>query len=83
MIKNIYSMFDKKLERYNQPGFAADDKEIMISISRAMKDKTQFLYLNRDDLAIYCVGSFDDKTGIIEALNVPRLVCDCYSLSED
>ena len=83
MIKNIYSMFDKKLERYNQPGFADDDKEIMISISRAMKDKTQFLYLNRDDLAIYCVGSFDDKTGTIESLNVPRLVCDCYSLSED
>lgn len=83
MEKNIYSMFDKKLERYNQPGFADDDKEIMISISRAMKDKTQFLYLNRDDLAIYCVGSFDDKTGTITALPVPRLVCDCYSLVED
>lgn len=83
MEKKIYSLFDKKLERFNQPGFADDDREIMISISRAMKDKTQFLYLNRDDLAIYCVGSFDDKTGTIQSLAVPRLVCDIYSLSED
>lgn len=83
MIKQIYSIYDKKIERYNLPGFNEDDKECMISIQRALKMKNEFLYMNRDDLAVYCLGEFDDKTGIISALNVPRLVCDVSNLCED
>ena len=83
MEKKLYSIYDKKLERYNVPGFEDDDKTIMISLSRALKDKSQFLYQNRDDLALYCLGSFDDKTGILNALPVPRLVCDISNLTED
>lgn len=83
MIKKLYSIYDKKLERYNLPGFNEDDKECMLSLQRAMYDKNEFLFKYRDDLACYCLGEFDDKTGILCALPVPRLVCDISSLTTE
>ena len=80
MTKNLYSIYDKKLERYNDPGFAEDDHTIMVSLQRAAKDKNSFLYINSDDLALYCVGTFDDKIGKITTPNEPRLVCDVANL---
>ena len=83
MEKKIYSIYDKKLKRYNVPGFDDDDNTIRIGLSRQLKNKNEFLYVNRDDLALYCLGSFDDKTGILCANAVPELVCDISNLTED
>lgn len=83
MEKNLYSIYDKKLERYNVPGFDDDDKNIMVGLSRQLKDKSQPLYINRDDYALYCLGTFNDQTGVINALSVPRLVCDISNLTEE
>ena len=80
MIKNLYSIYDKKLERFNVPGFDDDDHTIMVSLQRAAKDKTSFLYINADDLALYCLGEFDDKTGKITIPDAPRLVCDVSNI---
>lgn len=80
MVKNLYCIYDKNLERYNEPGFDVGDKEITINIKRAMYDKESFLYKYAEDLDIYCLGSFDDKTGLIMLEKEPRLVAHVLSL---
>ena len=80
MEKKLYSIYDKKLERFNVPGFEDDDHTIMVSLQRAAKDKSSFLYINADDLALYCLGIFDDKTGYVVKEDQPRLVCDIANL---
>lgn len=83
MEKFLYSIYDKKLQRYNIPGFDDDDNTIRIGLSRELKNKTSFLYVNRDDLALYKLGVFDDKTGHVDRLSEPELVCDISNLTED
>lgn len=83
MEKKIYSIYDKKLKRYNIPGFDEDDNTIRIGLSRQLKNTNDFLFINRDDLALYCLGTFDDKTGVISAFNVPELVCDISNLTTE
>lgn len=80
MVKNLYCIFDKNLERYNDPGYDVGDKEIMVNLKRAMYDKESPLYKFAEDYDCYCLGSFDDKTGIIMLEHEPRLVCHLLSL---
>ena len=83
MEKKLYSIYDKLLERYNIPGFDEDDRTCQIGLSREMKrDQSSYLFCNKDDLDLYCLGTFDDKTGIITD-NQPRLVCHISSLTEE
>ena len=80
MEKKLYSIYDKQLERFNVPGFEDDDHIIMVSLQRAAKDKSSFLYINAEDLDLYCLGIFDDKTGYVVKEDQPRLVCHLSSI---
>lgn len=71
----LYAIYDNGLQLSNPP-FTADTDDSAVRLVRNMllsADNTIFSKL-RSVCDVLCLGEFDQKTAVIEALDTPRLV---------
>lgn len=63
---NIYAIKDLKVRAFMQPFFMANDETAKRSFAYAINDsRADQLYMAREDLELWNIGTFDDKKGII------------------
>lgn len=86
MLRNVYVVYDKLAEKWNEPMLAynddndENDKAIQVSVLREMRNKNSYAYQNADDLDLYHIGTYDDNTGSYSMLEPKRLVFHYSSL---
>lgn len=84
MIYNLYVVRDIK-SGYTAPMLDLNDE----SAIRNFKDSclnvklNPSMFYNPSDYSLYCVGSYDTETGIIQPLQIPRFLEDAYKYSSD
>lgn len=66
MVYGIYSIYDVAMTTYTQPFFQANDEVAKRSFKLAINDpRSENLYPIRNDLELWRVGYFDDRTGYV------------------
>jgi len=73
MITKAYSLFDIKAQHYMTPFFTINDGTAIRSLSQMVNEKEPNM-VNQypDDYNLFCVGSFDDSTGVLSPIDHPR-----------
>lgn len=74
----LYSIFDKKVMQYAPPYPAQNLTSALRSLQLALKEPNN-LSAYPHDFALYDVGEFNDKTGMIESIN-PNFVEEIANL---
>lgn len=66
MVYGIYAIYDVAMKCYAQPFYQTNDDVAKRSFRMAINDpRAESLYPVRDDLELWCIGQFDDKSGNI------------------
>lgn len=65
MIKNIYSVFDKKAQVFSNPFTTLNHGTAIRSFDQACKDPGTELSMYPNDFTLFCIGTFDDEFGTI------------------
>lgn len=74
----VYSLYDKQIERFMQPPiFCRDEKEAIAIVDRAGLPATI-----RQSVTLFKCGTFDDKTGMFEAVD-PVRICNFFEVAEE
>jgi hypothetical protein len=60
---NIYSIKDNYIGAFQTPIPAQNDAVMIRNVKIAMMNPTSQLYLQKDSLSLYKLGTFDDATG--------------------
>lgn len=68
MLHNIYSVKDTKAEAFLPPWYAPTNASAIRSFSTAVNDSTHDFAKYPSDFVLYQLGSFDDNTGVITAM---------------
>lgn len=64
---NIYTCRDTKAELFGQPFFAPNEAVAFRMIAIAARDPNSYLAQDPKSFDLYCHGSFEDHSGIIES----------------
>ena len=81
MIKQYYSVYDKKSQTYSQPFLEITDGTAQRAIQDLLLgDKDHPFTKHTSDFAVYKLGSFNDETGSI-VNNKPELLTELTKLS--
>lgn len=85
---NLYSIFDVKASKYGPIiSFQNDNTAIRSFMEMLISgDKNSLLALYPTDYLLYCVGSFDQDTGLVTSLPAPQHVIsglECISRAVD
>lgn len=80
MIKNIYSVFDKKAQLFCAPFCSVNDHTALRDFTYAANDPTTDIHRYSLDYSLYYVGSFDDESGHISTDVQRRHVADAFQL---
>lgn len=78
----IFTIYDSKTESYDLPSFAINKNDLQRQILNMFKDAQQRnnkYLVNAEDFSVFKIGSFDKKTGKIEAHNLEH-VCNMHDL---
>lgn len=67
MIKQLYSILDKKSEIFSFPFEAPNELVALRHIVTAVKDNQTHLFHHPEDYTLYLLGEFNDETGEISA----------------
>lgn len=65
MILRVFSVFDAKLAAYNVPFFARTEADAIRSFGDLVVDPRSRVAQHKEDYSLYCVGTFDDDTGLL------------------
>ena len=84
MIK-IYSILDKIPGVYSNPFYLKSNAVALREIKYLInEDKQQNIFnTNIKDKALYCLGQFNEETGIIKPLDKPEFIINLIDLKED
>ncbi|WNK12904.1 MAG: nonstructural protein [Microvirus sp.] len=66
MKSQMFSIYDQKAKFFSTPFYAPNLPVAARSIAKAMSDPASDLGTFSNDYTLYCVGSFDDQTGVLE-----------------
>lgn len=80
MIKNIYSVFDKKAQLFCAPFCSINDDTATRDFSYAANDPTSDIGRYSIDYSLYFLGVFDDEKGYISTEGTRRHLVEAYSL---
>jgi len=80
MIKNIYSVFDKKAQLFCAPFYSVNDQTALRDFTRAANDQDSDINRYSLDYSLYYIGSFDDESGHISTDVQRRHVADAFQL---
>lgn len=64
----LYTMYDRVAEEYGPPWAARNDAVAVRQFMSGMKDNPF-----PDDFWLYCIGSYDSNTGVIESMAQKRV----------
>jgi len=81
MIKNIYSIFDRKALTFSAPFYAINDGTAMRSVGHAMSDAKSELSYACADYELHLLGTFDDSNGVI-IQSQPQFLINVQQLKE-
>ena len=84
MIK-IYSILDKVPGIYSNPFYLKSNAVALREIKYLInEDKNQNIFnTNIKDKALYCLGSFNEETGIITSNDKPEFIINLIDLKEE
>lgn len=74
MIMNVYAVFDRKAAVFATPIFLPNEAVAVRSFEDACTNPASQLSKHHEDYAMYCIGSYDDNSGELVALDKPKLV---------
>lgn len=77
---NAYSIHDVKALTYRAPFFALNHAVAIRTLSDAVNDPSTVLHNHPADFRMYCVGVFDDATGVFLSMSPHEHVRDAVSL---
>lgn len=80
MIKNIYSVFDKKAQVFCSPFVSINDQTAMRDFAFAANNPESDINRYSIDYSLYYLGAFDDESGYISTDGMRRHLVDAYSL---
>lgn len=80
--KEFYSFYDEKSETFSNPFLANNSKEAERIACTVLISGDNLISTNYEDFKLYCVGSFDIRTGKVLGLDIPVLINSCASLME-
>jgi len=80
MKKPMYSVLDRKAHVFAAPFTSTNDQTATRLFVRACNDPNNDLGMFPNDYALFEVGLFDDETGKIEPIEIPRLLIDGRSV---
>lgn len=83
MIVKAYSVHDFKSLTYSPPFYAAQDGAAVRIISDAARDPNSQLGRHPRDFVLYCVGSYDDASGVFTPIAPLKHVIDVASVVQD
>lgn len=72
MIQQIYSIRDAKAEYYTQPFYAKTHGEAERQFNQWCNDDKTAMHKFPEDFDLYHIGTLDDSTGKIAALDTPH-----------
>lgn len=81
-ILELYSIRDEKGENFHRPVFMSNEASALREFSLLINDETNrtLFTTNPQDFKLYHLGTFNDNTGTIIALPIPKLVADGLSV---
>lgn len=81
MKQNVYSVRDSVAGVYCKPFTTPNDGLARRDFDAASRDPHSALSQHPDDFTLFCIGSFDEETGLLEAIP-PRFVTRTLSNQE-
>lgn len=78
----VYCIFDSKAEFYELPVYAVNDQDMSRQVLNLFQDPQQArnrLILNAEDFSVFCIGTFERRTGQIEPC-APRHVLSLHEV---
>lgn len=79
MLKQVFSVYDKKAKIFCQPFYAENSEVAIRSFAYAANDKTVDLGRYPTDFDLFKLGSFDDQTGKFD-LHEPEHLASAFTL---
>jgi hypothetical protein len=76
MLINLYSIYDVKAQIYNNIWTANNDNVAIRNFTDLIDDPNSIIHKHHEDFILYCLGIFDDQTGLIDDANFPLQVFD-------
>ena len=70
----VYSIYDKKSERFGVPFFCINDGVAKRELDRLSHDENSYVSAYPDDYSLYGLGSFDDEKGKLVGSDIPELL---------
>ncbi|QXP08494.1 MAG: nonstructural protein [Arizlama microvirus] len=70
----IYSIFDEKAKAYAQPFYMQQDGLAMRAFGDLVNDKTSQLNKHPVDFTLWCLGEYDDNSGMF-CCDKPKHIC--------
>jgi len=81
MIKNIYSIWDRKSLTFSAPFYAINDGTAMRSVGHAVSDPKSELSYACADYELHVLGTFDDSNGVLTQA-APEFLINVQQLKE-
>lgn len=76
MVKNLYSILDVNVG-FGMPLVQDNDAVAMRNFENACVDESSVFHTHSADFSLFCVGTFDTDTGIVESCP-QRKICSAY-----
>lgn len=74
MLMKAYSVMDVKAKAYNTPFFMAQDGMALRAFGDLVRDPKTSIHAHPEDYSLFHVGSFDDESGIMIAIDAPAYI---------
>lgn len=74
MVREIFSIYDKKAMLYSTPFFLLQAGQALRELDQMVQDPKTTVSKYPDDFALYKIGIFNGKTGKIESLDMPEFI---------
>lgn len=83
MILSAYAIYDHALKCYATPFFSQNDASATRSFAMLKNDPTTPFSQFYQDFDLYCLGQFEDDTGLLIPLSPTRLVVKGSTVFQD
>lgn len=80
MKKNIYAIRDVKADSFSTLDISDRDEVEIRGFAYAVNGGNEIMSFNPKDFDLYKLAEYDVKTGKIESLDIPELICTGSSL---
>ena len=78
-----FTIYDSKTESYREPMLAINQHDLMRQIDNLFRDPQQErnqLLTNAEDFAVFRIGRFTKKSGLIESIQPPQHVVNLHDI---